>query len=163
MRKPAPKKKAKAAPQMEPRPIGRPTSFRPEFVEQAAKLTKLGATDRDLAEFFGVCQATIDSWKVTQPDFLGSLKLGKDESDGSVERSLYNRARGYSFESEEIFCKDGEITRVKVIKHVPPDPTSMIFWLKNRRRDAWRDKQEVDVEGGVEITIKGGLPTTKAE
>lgn len=155
------KKKAAGSrrlPPQEPDLGGRPSSYKPEYAVQAAKLTKLGATDRDLAEFFQVCQATIDNWKITQSEFLGSLKLGKDESDGAIERSLYNRAKGYSFESEEVFCKDGEVTRVAIVKHVPPDPTSMIFWLKNRKRLEWRDRHEVENDGTVTVKIKGGLP-----
>ena len=54
-----------------------------------------------------------DNWKAQHPDFLGSLKAGKEEADARVERSLYSRAVGYSFNSEKIFCnKDGEVTRV---------------------------------------------------
>jgi len=34
-----------------------------------------------------------------------------------------------------------------VTKTVPPDTTALIFWLKNRRPDNWRDKQEVRVDG----------------
>jgi hypothetical protein len=41
---------------------GRPSSFRGEFVAQAKKLCKLGATDLDLAEFFDVDVSTIWRW-----------------------------------------------------------------------------------------------------
>ena len=52
-----------------------------------------------------------------------------------VERSLYSRAVGYSFNSEKIFCnKDREVTRVPIVEHVPPDVTAQIFWLKNPSR-----------------------------
>ena len=61
-----------------------------------------------------------------------------------VERSLYSRAVGYSFNSEKIFCnKDGEVTRVPIVEHVPPDVTAQIFWLKNRKPADWRDVQQM--------------------
>jgi hypothetical protein len=41
----------------------------------------------DLARIFGVSDATIDNWKVRHPDFLGSLKAGKEEADTRVEQS----------------------------------------------------------------------------
>ena len=108
----------------------------------AKHAARLGATDTDLAKIFGVSDATIDNWKAQHPDFLGSLKAGKEEADARVERSLYSRAVGYSFNSEKIFCnKDGEVTRVPIVEHVPPDVTAQIFWLKNRDqrwRDAWQ-------------------------
>jgi hypothetical protein len=66
---------------------------------------------------------------------MGSLKVGKEEADARIERSLYRRAVGYSFKSEKIFCnKDGEVTRVPIVEHMPPDVTAQIFWLKNRAR-----------------------------
>jgi hypothetical protein len=62
-----------------------------------------------------------------------------------VERSLYSRAVGYSFNSEKIFCnKDGEVTRVPIVEHVPPDVTAQIFWLKNRKPTEWRDVQQME-------------------
>ena len=62
-----------------------------------------------------------------------------------VERSLYSRAVGYSFNSEKIFCnKDGEVTRVPIVEHVPPDVTAQIFWLKNRDPAHWRDAWQME-------------------
>ena len=111
----------------------------------AKHAAKLGATDADLAKIFGVSDATIDNWKAQHPDFLGSLKAGKEEADARVERSLYSRAVGYSFNSEKIFCnKDGEVTRVPIVEHTPPDVTAQIFWLKNRDPAHWRDAWQVD-------------------
>jgi hypothetical protein len=61
-------------------------------------------------------------------------------ADARVERSLYSRAVGYSFNSEKVFCnKEGEVTRVPIVEHVPPDVTACIFWLKNRDPAHWRD------------------------
>jgi hypothetical protein len=62
-----------------------------------------------------------------------------------MERSLYSRAVGYSFNSEKIFCnKDGEVTRVPIVEHVPPDVTAQIFWLKNRDPANWRDAWQLE-------------------
>jgi len=32
-----------------------------------------------------------------------------------------------------------------VTKEVVPDVTAQIFWLKNRRKDLWRERQEIDL------------------
>ena len=62
-----------------------------------------------------------------------ALAAGKAEADGRVERSLYMRAVGYSYDAEKIFCdKNGNVTKVPYREHVPPDVTACIFWLKNR-------------------------------
>jgi hypothetical protein len=120
---------------------GRPIVYRPEYAALAKKLCKAGHTDRELADFFEVSISTILNWKAEYPDFLSSIQSAKDVADERVERSLYHRAIGYTFEAEEVFQYQGEIVRAKVRKHMPPDTGAAIFWLKNRRKDAWRDVQ----------------------
>ncbi|MBV8474091.1 MAG: helix-turn-helix domain-containing protein [Hyphomicrobiales bacterium] len=123
--------------------IGRPTEYRPEKAEQARKLCELGATDFELASFFEVSVMTIHRWRNTFPEFCEAVKAGKAHLDDRVERSLYQRAVGYSFESEKVFQFQGQIVRAKTVEHVPPDPGAAMNWLKNRRSDTWRDKSEV--------------------
>lgn len=129
---------------------GRPTDYKPEFAEQAAKLCLLGATDNELADFFKVHRATIYRWKHDHPEFCGAIVAGKESADERVERALYHKAIGYTFESEKVFQYEGQIIRAPIVEHVPPSDTAAIFWLKNRRSGTWRDKQEhgiTDKEG----------------
>jgi hypothetical protein len=45
------------------------------------------------------------------------------------------------------------VTR-EVTKHAAPNPTCLIFWLKNRRPRRWSDKPESDAEDeGFTITL----------
>lgn len=127
--------------------MARPTSYKPEFSEQAEKLCKLGATDIELADFFGISDRTIYRWQAQFPEFCRSLKAGKETSDERVERSLYHKAVGYTFDSEKVFQFQGEIVRTKTREHVPPDTTAAIFWLKNRRPVEWRDRQQHELTG----------------
>ena len=101
---------------------------------------QLGATDREVAEFFNVSEQTLNAWKHVHPEFLESLKLGKETADRRVEQSLYRRAVGYSYDAEKIFPYEGAAVRVPYVEHIPPDTTACIFWLKNRQRDLWRDR-----------------------
>ncbi len=48
---------------------GRPTKYKAEYAEQAAKLCKLGATDAQLADFFEVSVSTVNLWKVEHREF----------------------------------------------------------------------------------------------
>jgi hypothetical protein len=130
---------------------GRPTSFKPEYVEQARKLAQLGATDREAAEFFEVAESTLYLWKHTQPEFSEALKVGKETADARVEQSLYRRALGYSHDAVKMHAVEGTVVSTPYTEHYPPDTTAAIFWLKNRRPDAWRDKTETDVN------LKGDL------
>ena len=122
-------------------PAGRPTSYRPEYAAQAERLCRLGATDRELADFFEVSEQTINAWKDAHPQFLESLKRGKRESDVNVADRLYMRAMGYSHEAVKIFMPSGADKPVYAAytEHYAPDTTACIFWLKNRRPDLWRD------------------------
>jgi DNA-binding XRE family transcriptional regulator len=132
---------------------GRPTKYDPKMNKQARKLSLLGATDKELADFFEVSEATINNWKLEHPKFLESIKAGKQDADANVANRLYKRALGFEHDSEEIKVADGEVIRVPVKKIYPPDPTSAIFWLKNRQPGKWRDKQEVEQSGKITIQI----------
>lgn len=122
--------------------MGRPSKYRPEFVEQAKKLGKLGATDLEVADFFGVTVRTLFRWKNDYEDFCQALNESKSIPDERVERSLYSRAIGYEHDEVDIRVVDHQIIKTPIRKFYPPDTTACIFWLKNRRPDLWRDKRE---------------------
>lgn len=122
---------------------GRPPKYKDGFAKQASKLCALGATDEDLADFFEVSIRTIANWKARHDEFLQALKAGKSEADDRVERSLYQRAMGYSHDAVKIMQSDGQVIRAEYREHYPPDTTACIFWLKNRRPEQWRDKTEI--------------------
>jgi len=157
-----PKSQRKKPAAQEPRPVGRPTDYRPEFARQAEALSKLGATEVEIADFFQINVLTIWYWKRRHPEFVNALKLGKDGPDDRVEQSLFHKATGYSFDSEEIHIIDGEVVRVPVRKHVPPDTTACIYWTKNRRPDQWRERRNEDegTGGNGGIQISGGFSGT---
>jgi hypothetical protein len=126
---------------------GRPSEYNPEYARQAEKLALFGATDQEMADFFEVDVRTIYRWKHVHDDFCQAIKTGKEIADERVERSLYQRAIGYEQEEVKIFMPAGAEHPVYAPfrAKVAPDTTAAIFWLKNRRRDAWTDKQELDV------------------
>lgn len=131
---------------------GRPSEFKPEFVQQAEKLCLLGATDVEIADFFGVHPATVYRWKLEYPDFCEAIKAGKESADARVERSLYQMATGYDYREEQaikikVEQYKEEVEVVEVTKHKPAEPPAAIFWLKNRRKDDWRDKQDYELTG----------------
>lgn len=134
--------------------IGRPSKYRKEYAEQARKLcAQLGATEADIAQFLGVATRTVERWKIEHKDFCRALKLGKKVADERVEQSLYRRATGYMHESEKIFQYEGKVVRAKTVEQYPPDTTACIFWLKNRDKANWRDKQELEHSGAISVTI----------
>lgn len=134
--------------------MARPTKYKPEYAEQASKLCLLGATDKELADFFDVSEQTINAWKDKHPEFLESIKEAKSNLDRQVERRLFERATGYSHLDTKFATHEGSITDEReYIKHYPPDTTAAIFWLKNRQPESWRDKQEIESSGELKIEI----------
>jgi transcriptional regulator with XRE-family HTH domain len=134
-------------------PGGRPRktdSFSAEQLEKLSKVYEAGYTDKQLCELLGINTQTINNYKKEYPEFFESLKRGKAIADGKVEIALFQRAVGYSHPDVHVL-RDGTI--VPIIKHYPPDPTSMIFWLKNRQPEKWRDKQEVELTKPLEVII----------
>lgn len=123
---------------------GRPSALTDKIMEQAYKLALLGLTDKAMADIWGVCEATITNWKSECPEFLASLKKGKEEADQKIAEALYHRAKGYKRKETKVFCQNGEIITHEYEEQMPPDTTAAIFWLKNRQSKQWRDKQEVD-------------------
>ena len=90
-------------------------------------------------------------WKNDHSDISDTLKRGKEVIDLQVENALLKRALGYEYEEVSEKYEYGEMTERKVAKkHVIPDTTAQIFWLKNRRPDKWKDKQDVQVSGTLE-------------
>lgn len=133
---------------------GRPSEYRAEFCQQAADLCAQGATDIELADFFDVSVRTLFRWKAEYPEFCQAIKAAKEVADERVERSLYHKAVGYTFDAVKIMQNDGSPLVVPYREHVPPDTHAAVFWLKNRQPDKWRDKRE------QELTGKDGGPLT---
>ncbi len=130
-------------------PAGRPSSFMPEFVTQAEKLCKLGATDQEIADFFEVDVRTVYRWKADNDEFCQALKAGKEIADERVERSLYQKAIGYEQDEVKIFMPGGatEPVYAPFRAKIAPDTTAAIFWLKNRRAAQWREVKAVELSG----------------
>jgi hypothetical protein len=141
---------ARRNPDEPPKKTGRPTLYRPEYVEQVRKLCALGAIDDDIAEFFEVGVRTVKDWRVRYKEFAEACKLGKDVADQRVEDSLFRMATGYRIETEKLFCHNGEIVRGETYENVSPSASAAIFWLKNRQ--GWRDQQDLKHSGNVTVT-----------
>jgi hypothetical protein len=130
---------------------GRDSKYRPEFNEQARKLCLLGATDKELAEFFEVCEATINNWKAQFPAFLESIRAGKVVADAEVVDSLYRRATGEVAFVERVLKRGDDHQVVTLRQFIPGDVAAQRIWLLNRRPQNWRDKQDMELSGGLAL------------
>jgi hypothetical protein len=128
-------------------PVGRPSSYKPEYAEQAYKLCLLGATDKKMADFFGVSEKTLNNWKTEVPEFLQSMSAGKEQADAVIAESLFHRAKGYSHPEVDIRVVDHAIVQTPLTKHYPPDTQAASLWLRNRQPKLWRDKVDMEHAG----------------
>lgn len=76
-----------------------------------------GLTDEQIAKNLGIAYSTFREYRNKYSALSTALKKGKEVVDYEVEKALLNKA-------------------------LKGDTTAMIFWLKNRRPDKWRDRKE---------------------
>jgi hypothetical protein len=138
---------------------GRPTVYEARFARMARVLTRLGATNEDVAECLGVALSTIGLWLIRHRGFSDALKEGRQRADARVERALFERAVGYShadvaINTVAIGGGRSQVVQTPFVKRLPPDPTSCIFWLKNRVPARWRDKVALEHEIDYAAIIK---------
>lgn len=135
-----PAKKAKKSVKKDAPKMGRPTDYSPEIVDKILHLAGEGMIESAIMRKLGFSPSTIDKWKQQHADFRQALQKAKEIVDDSVVDALLKSARGWSHESIKIhFDKFGKVHVYRFVERFPPNPTSMIFWLKNRRRLDWRD------------------------
>lgn len=128
---------------------GRPSKYNSAFNDQAFKLSLLGATDKEIADFFEVAEDTIHEWKKVYPKFSESIKDGKTKADSQVAQKLYDRAMGAEYTEQQAFklrnqSASGvfteEVKLVDVKRVVPPDTQAISLWLRNRKSSKWQEK-----------------------
>jgi len=120
---------------------------------------RAGLTDAQIAHNCGITTKTLYVWKLEHGEICNALKEGKQVVDILVENALLKRALGYEYEEtwrERVVTgfdhktkkEKWEIVVTKVItKLVIPDVTAQIYWLKNRKRDMWKDSHDkVEIE-----------------
>ena len=114
-----------------------------------------GLTDEQTAHNMGISYTTLKDWINKYPSISAALKKGKAPVDIAVENALLKRALGYDYEETitEIEEYAGGKTKKhvrKIMKHVAPDVTAQIFWLKNRKPKQWRDRVENHISTDIE-------------
>lgn len=124
-----------------------------------------GLKDEDIADKIGISKSTFYKWKSENKEFSDALKRGKAPVDFKVENQTLKSALGYFIEIEEPIklktkkqlidkgtIEEEHIEYVKKQVYIPPVPACQFFWLKNRKPDKWRDRQETISAGIDEAT-----------
>lgn len=122
-----------------------------------------GLTDEQIAQNMGVAYSTFRTWRDKYSALSAVLKKNKDVADRQVENSLFERALGGTHEVRKTFkvkekyyddhgklCEKEKLVQATDEMYIPGDTTAQIFWLKNRKPDKWRDKQEHEDRTAIE-------------
>ena len=117
-----------------------------------------GLSEEQIAKNMGISRSTLKVWKATYPAISATLKRTKEIVDREVENALYKRAMGFRYTektTETRYDQNGDpYTYERIVeKEALPDPTSMIFWLKNRKPAQWRDKPAEVIDDGDETGV----------
>ena len=123
-----------------------------------------GLTDEQIAHNIGIRVSTLYDWQNRFPDISEALKKGKAPVDLEVENALLKKALGFTTKvrkpikvktkkqlKDKGLIEEEHIEYVDEDVYIPPDTTAQIFWLKNRRPERWRDRQEVAPVIGNEL------------
>ena len=84
-----------------------------------------GLTAEEIADNLGVSRSTLYNWKAENKALDAALRAGRDVADRNVENALYQEA-------------------------LKGNTTAMIFWLKNRKPQEWRDGKALEMSGAVD-------------
>ncbi|EIW7258609.1 helix-turn-helix domain-containing protein [Listeria monocytogenes] len=122
-----------------------------------------GLIDDQVAAKIGIARQTLYEWKKKYPVIDDALKRGKEVVDRHVENCLLKNAMGYTYtedvpmriknkyyDEENRLCEKEEVIVVQVNKQKPAETVAQIFWLKNRKPESWRDKQNIEHSGNIE-------------
>ncbi len=99
-----------------------------------------GLIDKQIADKIGISATTLYNWKRKYPQIDEALANGKDIADAKVENALFKSALGYTYEETKKEVVHGGPAKItKTTKTVHPNVAAIIFWLKNRKPEVWRE------------------------
>ena len=126
-----------------------------------------GLTDKEIAiKKMGVSETTMTRWKAENPVIVNALKEGREPVDVEVEDCLSRSAKGFTVTVKKpiklrtVKEKDGmklteeRIEYVEEEQYIPPQVVAQIYWLKNRKKDYWRDKPEPENNEAVDKLVE---------
>ena len=97
----------------------------PENILRVQGWARDGLTLDEIAKNLDIAKSTLCKWKDEEKELSDALKIGRDVADRVIENALYKAA-------------------------AEGNPTCMIFWLKNRKSQQWRDGKALEIAGQIE-------------
>ena len=141
-----------------------------EITNKLCRHLKQGSSIKSACHLVGISRETFFKWRKDKVDFSDTIKRAMAIPDKAVENALYKSAiMGHSYMEKEysmVPTKDGtglkKILVKEVKKIVLPNVTAQIFWTKNRCPEEFKDKQDLDVSGNINIKVVSAVPRSKS-
>lgn len=108
--------------------MARPSKYDPAYCEQLVEHMTTGASVLSFAAHIDVARSTINEWASEHPEFSEALSRGKAKCSAWWEktgRDIASSGKG--------------------------NAPMAIFGLKNMAGDDWRDKQEIEHSGSIDL------------
>lgn len=110
-----------------------------------------------IAEALNICEATFYKLMRTEPTFKEAYEQGMENRKYELEKALFKRAQGFTTEETQTVVTDDPekgriIKNTTTRKNYVPDSVALIFALKNRYGDKYKDK--IETTTNVNINIK---------
>jgi hypothetical protein len=97
-------------------------------IERVESVAAMGGTNEQIAVALRISEGTLFNIRKRDKAVDDAIKRGKEKADLLVIGALYKKA-------------------------IAGDVTAMIFWLKNRQPDKWRDRHEAAFLGEQAVTV----------
>ena len=112
-------------------------------------------TVKEIAKVLEISASTFYRMYTDYPEFKYAYYKGINSRVIDCINSLERMCTGYYIEEEKITSM-GEKTIYK--KYIPPNTNAIISFLKNRDPENWRDKLDIQIDGGERpVVIKNDL------
>lgn len=141
------------------RPKNSGEKWNPIYIEIVKELANEGYIESEIQRLIHISVATFNKWKKDHPEFLKSLKEGKENPDKQVVKALFENAIGGEYITKKpIVVSDGSqigshVEMVEVKERIPANVTAQIYWTKNRMPKEWRDKVDMEHSGKMEYKV----------
>lgn len=113
-----------------------------------------GLKYEQIAKNIGITEKTLYEWQNKYSEISNALKKGKEHADVEVENANFKSAVGFKEKilkpiklNKKTYTSDGKIASsedyIEMVEeevYYPPNPTLIIFYLKNRLPEKWKDR-----------------------
>lgn len=133
--------------------VGRPAAINYVDLDQLTALASQDIPNYQIAETLGIGVSTFYRQLKNEPTFREAYEKGMDNRKYELEKALFKRAQGFTGTETKIDTDaEGNVIKKSVTeKNYVPDAISLIFALKNRYGEKYKDKIETTTNVNINI------------